>query len=260
MSAIVETWQHRQLVRTLVTRDFIARYKQTFLGVGWSVIQPLAIVLALTLFLRRVSDADTHGSPYILWSFVGLLPWSLFSAAVAAGTGSLLSNQPLLNKVKCPREAFPVAAVGLAAIDTAISVVTLGVVFAVTHTLPAATVYWLPVVVAVQVPACLGAALLGSIVVVYLRDLRNIVPLALQLGLFVSPIAFGLEEIPSRFRLLYCFVNPVAPVIDTYRRVILYGAAPQAAPLLVGAASGLLLFVVAVRTFRRLEVGIADLI
>src|SRR5664279_883453 len=219
--ALRELWGRRELIRTLTTRDFIARYKQTLLGVGWSVIQPLAVVLALSLFLRRIAKADTHGVPYVLWSFVGLIPWSFFSGAVTAGVNSLLNNQPLLNKVRCPREAFPFAAVLLVGIDTAISVMTLGVVFAVTASAPAITIYWIPVILLVQIPAALGAATLASIVVVYLRDLRNVLPLLLQLGLFVTPIAFALDQVPPRFRLLYCFVNPVAPVIDSYRRVVL---------------------------------------
>src|SRR5664279_2874470 len=195
--ALRELWGRRELIRTLTTRDFIARYKQTLLGVGWSVIQPLAVVLALSLFLRRIAKADTHGVPYVLWSFVGLIPWSFFSGAVTAGVNSLLNNQPLLNKVRCPREAFPFAAV---------------------------------------------------------------LPLLLQLGLFVTPIAFALDQVPPRFRLLYCFVNPVAPVIDSYRRVVLYGIAPQPGPLLAGALSGILLFLIGVKVFKRLELGIADLI
>jgi len=258
--ALRELWGRRELIRTLTTRDFIARYKQTLLGVGWSVIQPLAVVLALSLFLRRIAKADTHGVPYVLWSFVGLIPWSFFSGAVTAGVNSLLNNQPLLNKVRCPREAFPFAAVLLVGIDTAISVMTLGVVFAVTASAPAITIYWIPVILLVQIPAALGAATLASIVVVYLRDLRNVLPLLLQLGLFVTPIAFALDQVPPRFRLLYCFVNPVAPVIDSYRRVVLYGIAPQPGPLLAGALSGILLFLIGVKVFKRLELGIADLI
>ena len=258
--ALRELWGRRELIRTLTTRDFIARYKQTLLGVGWSVIQPLAVVLALSLFLRRIAKADTHGVPYVLWSFVGLIPWSFFSGAVTAGVNSLLNNQPLLNKVRCPREAFPFAAVLQVGIDTAISVMTLGVVFAVTASAPAITIYWIPVILLVQIPAALGAATLASIVVVYLRDLRNVLPLLLQLGLFVTPIAFALDQVPPRFRLLYCFVNPVAPVIDSYRRVVLYGIAPQPGPLLAGALSGILLFLIGVKVFKRLELGIADLI
>lgn len=260
LGSVRELWHRRELISTLARRDFIARYKQTLLGVGWSVVQPLLLVLALSLFLGRLTHANTAGKPYVLWSMVGLIPWTFFSAAVTSGMSSLLSNQPLLNKVRCPREVFPIAGVLLAGVDSAISVGTLGVLFVATTTLPAATVYWIPLLVLVQVPAALGVSMLVSILVVYLRDLRNVIPLLLQFGLFVSPIAFGLEQVPSRWRLVYCFLNPVAPVIDSYRRVVLFGEAPAAGPLLVGAASSLLLLLVGFRLFKKLELGIADLI
>ncbi|MBE7190732.1 ABC transporter permease [Jatrophihabitans endophyticus] len=260
IGSLRELWRRRELIRVLTTRDFIARYKQTFLGVGWSVLAPLAIVLALSLFLRRFTNPRTGGAPYELWTFTGLIPWSFFSGALSAGVVCLLANQPLLNKVRCPREVFPFAAVALTAIDTLISVLTLSVMFAVTTTLPSSTAYWVPVIALAQVPAVFGIAVLGAIVVVYLRDLRNIVPLILQFGLFVTPIAFGLEQVPSRWRLLYCFANPVAPIIDSYRRVLLLDQAPQWRLLGAGAISGVVLFVVAMKAFRKYERGIADLI
>ncbi|WP_375503873.1 ABC transporter permease [uncultured Jatrophihabitans sp.] len=255
-----ELYRRRELIRVLATRDFIARYKQTFLGVGWSVLQPLAVVLALSLFLRRLTHSHTGGVPYVLWSFVGLIPWSFFSGALSAGVGSLLGNQPLLNKVRCPREAFPIAAMVLTGVDTLISVGTLSVLFIATGTVPEATCYWIPVLMLVQLPMAAGGAVLGSIVVVYLRDLRNILPLVLQLGLFVTPIAFNMSQVPSRFRLAYSFLNPVAPVIDGYRRAVLYGLAPDWSELGAAAISSAVLFLISFKVFKRLELGIADLI
>ena len=253
-----ELWQGRGLARALAERELRARYKQTFLGFAWAIITPVALMLVFNVFFEKVADVDTNGAPYLLFSYLGLLPWTFFSTSVSSGGVSLVTNMGLLNKVYCPREVFPISSILVAAVDTSIATAVLGVLFAATQYAPRAEAVWVPVLLAVQFGFTLGFVLVVSIVTVYLRDLRQSIPFVLQLGLFATPIGFGLEEIPGSLQPIYSFVNPLVPVIDGYRRTILFGQPPEWGLLGLGALSSLILLVGGYFFFKRLETGVAD--
>jgi len=261
ISSAVALWRNREIVRSLTDRDFRARYKQAVLGFAWAVINPLILVLVFTFTLGKITNVNTAGVPYSVWAYTGLVAWTFFAGAANWGATCLINNQPLLNKVNFPRESFPVAAVGLSGLDTGISLVGLIAYFAIFQVVPKPTTYWVPVIFLVQLAFTIGVTLILSIVVVYLRDLRQITPIIIQMGLFATPVAYPItQHIPAPWRVVYCTLNPMAPVIDSYRRVILYGAAPQWQYLLPGAAMALVVLVGGLRLFKRLEIGIADLI
>ena len=251
-------WRARQLVRSLAERDLRARYKQALLGFGWAVVPPLATVLVFTVLFDRVANIDTQGTPYVLFSYLGLLPWTFFSSSVAAAAASLVGNVSLLNKVNCPREIFPVTAIVVSAVDAALSGVVLVALFAVTGRAPRVTALWAPLYLVVSVAFTVAVSLLMSIIVVYLRDLRHALPLILQLGLFATPVVYGLNVISPSWVEVYVVANPMAAVIDGYRRTILLGLAPDWEFLGLAAASSALLLVGSYALFRRLETGIAD--
>lgn len=251
-------WRARPLVRSLAERDLRARYKQAMLGFGWAVVPPLATVIVFTVLFDRVADIDTQGTPYVLFSFLGLLPWTFFSSAVAAGANSLVGNVSLLNKVNCPREVFPITAIVVSAVDAALSVLVLIVLFAVTGHGPRIEAIWAPLYLAVGLAFTIAVSLLTSIVVVYLRDLRHALPLMLQLGLFATPVVYGLDVISPVWVELYVVANPLAAVIDGYRRTILLGLPPDWLLLGLSATSSAVLLVGSYALFRRLETGIAD--
>lgn len=248
----------RELVRSLAERELRARYSQAVLGFAWAVLTPVVLVLVFTIFFRRVADVDTGGTPYVLYAYVGLLPWAFFSSSVSLGGQSLIQNLSLLNKVYCPREVFPLASVLVAALDMAISTIVLGVLFVITGFVPSATAVWVPVILAVQVAFTLGVVLAISSMVVYLRDLRHVLPIILQLGLFATPVAYSIEVIPPAWRRLYAFANPLAPVIDSYRRTVLLDQAPDWALLAPAAATAGLVLLGGYWLFKKLETGIAD--
>jgi ABC-type polysaccharide/polyol phosphate export permease len=185
-----ELWEARTLVRTLAEREIRIRYKQAVLGFAWAVVTPLVLMVAFTLFFQKAAKIDTGPVPYPLFSFIALIPWTFFSTAVAQGGLSLINNVPLLNKVYCPREVFPTASVVVAGIDSAISSMVLGLLFLRYGFMPKPTTVWVLVIFPVQVMFTLGVTLVVSAVIVYLRDLRHALPLILQLGLFVTPVAF----------------------------------------------------------------------
>lgn len=258
VGAVQEIWRGRELVRTLAEREFRIRYKQTVLGLAWAVLTPLALMVVFTLFFQRVAKVDTGGAPYVLFAYLGLLPWTFFSTSVSQGGQSLVMNTQLLGKVYCPREVFPIASVTVAAIDGSIALVPLGILFALTGFTPKATSVWVPVLLVVQVAFTLGVTLIISAVLVYLRDLRHALPIILQLGLFATPVAYGIDVVPPSLQVAYSAANPLAPVIDGYRRTVLLGMAPDWHLLLPGAITALGGLAVGYIVFKRLEVGFAD--
>jgi ABC-type polysaccharide/polyol phosphate export permease len=257
--AMNELWQSRGLVRTLVERDLKVRYKRTFLGFGWAIMSPVVFMLVFTLFFQRAGHFATDGVPYALFSYIALVPWTFFATTVSTGSTSLISNLALLNKVYCPREVFPIASALTAAFDALISAVVLVVLFAVYSYPPALASLWIPVLVAVEVAFALGVALFSASTLIYLRDLRYVVPMAVQIGMFASPVAYGINVIPKGFRPVYAILDPLGPVIDDFRRTVLHNLAPDWGLLgLAALASGVWL-VGGYAVFKRLETGFADI-
>jgi ABC-2 type transport system permease protein/lipopolysaccharide transport system permease protein len=251
-------WRARELVRTLSERELRARYKQAVLGFAWAVVTPLALMAVFTLFFNRLAQIPTGGAPYPLFAYLGLLPWTFFSTSVNQGGQSLIQNIPLLNKVSCPREVFPIASVAVAGLDMAVALGALGVLFVVYGFLPQATSAWVPLLLLIQVAFTLGVALVTSAIIVYLRDLRHALPILLQLGLFATPVAYGIDVVPTRFQQLYVVVNPLAAVIDGYRSTVLLGQPPPWDLILPAAISSAVFLALGYILFKRMETGFAD--
>jgi ABC-2 type transport system permease protein/lipopolysaccharide transport system permease protein len=257
--ALGELWQSRELARTLVERDLRVRYKQTVLGFGWSVVGPVSFMLVFSLFFARAGHFDTGGAPYPLFSYVALVPWSFFAEALTIGSISLITNVTLLNKIYCPREVFPIAATAASGFDALVSTSVLLLLFAIYRYPPALTTLWVPLLIVVLVVISLGIALFAAAVLIYLRDVRYVVPLAVQVGLFVTPVAYSLSVIPAKLQPLYAIVNPVGPVIEDFRRTILFGFAPQWGLLGLASLASVAWLLGGYALFKRLEVGFADI-
>lgn len=258
VTAIRELWQARELIRSLAERELRARYKQAFLGLAWALITPLALMVVFTLFFNRVARVETNGAPYALFSYLGLLPWTFFSTSVSQGGQSLIQNIPLLNKVYFPREVFPTASVAVAGLDSAVALAALGGLFAIYGFLPKVTSLWVPVLLLIQVAFTLGVTYLVSAVVVYLRDLRHALPVLLQIGLFATPVAYGIDFVPESYRTLYVVLNPLGAVIDGYRRTVLWGLGPDWDLVLPASISAVVVLVAGFLLFKRMEKGFAD--
>jgi ABC-type polysaccharide/polyol phosphate export permease len=256
-----ELWRSRGLVRALVERQMRSRYKQAILGIAWALIPPVVLMVIFSVVFERVGNIDTGGVPYPLFSYLGLLPWTFFTSSVTGattGASSLLGNKDLLNKIYCPREIFPIASMVTAAIDTSIAMLVLGGLFVFFGFAPHLTSLWVPVLLVVQLVFTLGVTMGLSALVVYFRDLRHALPLVIQFGLFATPVAYGVDIIPRHLHWLYAVINPLAPVIDGYRRTVLYGQAPDWGFLLPGAISALAVLFLGFRIFKRMEASFAD--
>lgn len=254
-----ELWDARELVRTLAERDLRARYKQTVLGFAWAVVTPLMMMAVFTLVFTRFARVDTGGVPYPLFSFSGLVVWTFFATSAASGGQSIVSNLAVVNKVYCPREVFPIAAMVVALVDTAIATVILALLFVVFGHVPTWQIVFVPVLLVVLIVFTLAVTLILSSLLVYLRDLRHALPLLIQAALFVTPVAYAIELKSRTMQLVYSTANPLAPVIEGIRFCTLDGRGPDWVAVGLGATSASLLLCSGFWLFKKLETGIADI-
>ena len=253
-----EFWHARELLWALTEREFQARYAQTLLGIGWALVTPILLMLVFMVFVNQVIDIDTHGAPYSLFVYLGLLPWTFFSSAVSRGGQILVFESSVLNKVRCPREVFPTSAITVALYDFALSVFVLGVLFLITGYDPRTTAIWVPLLLVIQIAFSAGVALGLSVVVVFVRDIAQAIPLLLQLGLFATPVAYDISAIPEQWQPVYAAINPLVGVIEGYRNTILYGLQPPWRLVIPSAISACVYLVGGYLLFKKLEAGIAD--
>jgi len=259
IGATRELYRAREFILALFERQLRSRYKQAFLGFAWAVIPTITFMVVLTVFVQKAVKIPTNGVPYPLFSYVALVPWTFFSAAVSGGAVSIIGSLDILNKMYVPREVFPISTILSSAVDALISLVGLGILFGVYSWAPKPTSVWVPLLLFVQMVLTLGVTLMMSAVVVYLRDLRHAIPVIVQIGLFATPILYGIDQVPQSLRLAYCLINPLAPVIDGYRRTVILGQSPEWALLLPATAMSFVYLVLGFRLFKRLETGFTDI-
>jgi ABC-2 type transport system permease protein/lipopolysaccharide transport system permease protein len=248
------------LIIALAERDLRVRYKQAVLGIAWAIFTPIVMMLAFTLVFTKLGGVETDGIPYPLFSYIALIPWTFFSGSLLAGGMSLSTNVPLLNKLYCPREVFPLGTIAVAAVDALVSTVVLLALFPILGYAPTWQAVYAPVMLLILGSFTVGMTLAISATVIYMRDLRVALPILVQLGLFVTPVAYGADAVTSsRAGLIaYSAINPLVPVIDGLRRTVLLGESPDWASELAGGGTALLVLVGGFLLFKRLETGFAD--
>jgi ABC-type polysaccharide/polyol phosphate export permease len=234
------------------------KYKQAAVGIGWAVVQPVLAAAIFSLFLGRLTDVASEGSPYLLFALAGMVGWTYFAGAAGSASESLVGDQALLRKVYFPREVIPLAAVLSAIVDLVPGLATLAVVAGAYGVAPSLPWLALPLVLLVLVAAAAAFGLALSCINVYYRDVRYVLPFVLQLGLFASPVVYSLAAIPGSWREAYAILNPVAAGIDGIRQVVVHQSWPDL-PLTAGALGwSLLALLAAYALFKRLERGFAD--
>jgi lipopolysaccharide transport system permease protein len=252
-----EVWQARELLYFLVWRDVKVRYKQTALGVAWSVLQPFLTMVVFTVFFGRLARVPSDGVPYPLFSLAALVPWTYFSTAVSNGSSSLVGNQHLIAKVYFPRVLVPLTAVLMPAVDLAVSFGMLVILMAWYHIVPTTAMLLLPCYVALAVVSAVAVTLWTSALTVRYRDARYVLPFLVQTWLFVTPVAYPTSMVPERWRLLYA-LNPMVTVVEGFRASLLGTPAPAAmAAVALGAVVAAL--AAGIKYFRSVEGSIVDL-
>ena len=215
-----DLWRYRELFYFLAWRDLLVRYKQTFVGVSWSLIRPLLTMIVLTIVFGKLGKMPSGGRPYPLLVFCGMLPWQFFSTALTESGNSLVINTNLITKVYFPRLVITVSSVITSFVDFLISAAFLVVLMFWYHYTPPLTVLLLPFFVLLAFGVALGVGLWVAALMVQYRDFRFIVPFVVQFGLYISPVGFQSSVVPERFRLLYA-LNPMVGVIDAFRWCLL---------------------------------------
>lgn len=256
-----ELWRFRELFIVLALRDVAVRYKQTVIGVAWSIIQPLLAMVVFTVIFGNVAKLPSEGaSPYALMVCAGLLPWQFFSNSLTGSSGSLVGNANLISKVYFPRLIVPIAAIIVSVVDFLISFIILVGIMIWYQFVPSWQICFLPLFFVMAFLASLGPGLLMTALNVKYRDFRYVIPFVVQFGLYVTPVGFSSALVPDEWRLLYS-LNPMVGVIEGFRWAILGGESrPYLPGLCLSFVTTVLFLWLGVRKFRGMEKGFADLI
>lgn len=255
-----DLWHYRELFYFLAWRDILVRYKQTAIGIAWSVLRPLLTMVVFTVVFGKLAKLPSNGVPYPIMVYTAMLPWQFFANSLTESSNSLIDNQNLLTKVYFPRLIVPAGSVIVSMVDFLISAVILGGLMAWYRFVPDLRVLLLPVFFMMAFIASFGAGLWLSALNVKYRDFRYVVPFLVQFGLYISPVGFSSAIVPDQWRFLY-FLNPMVGVIDGFRWAILGDAFPVYwSGLLLSAGLTLLMFAGGVLYFRNMERSFADVV
>lgn len=264
MNDLATLYRHRQLISALTARDLKARYRGSILGYFWSLANPLLLLAVYTVVFTVFLPARIDVQPYPLFLFAGILPWTFFAAAILESTNSIASNAGLIKKVMFPAEALPLVVVLSHLVHFALAIpVMLAALVAFTLAGQAkvtAMILLVPFLMLLQTMFVAGLALAISSASVLFRDLRDIIANLLQLGFFITPIIYPIDEITSRPLRAALRVNPMTPFVISYQNLLFHGRLPNLSDtiLMIGYAAGSLL--VGFFVFDRLRDTLAEAI
>jgi homopolymeric O-antigen transport system permease protein len=254
-----ELWQYRDLVYFLTKRELQIRYKQSFFGIGWAVLQPLALAFILALFFGYFLHTDSQGLPYAVFAVAGLVPWLFTAQAIQLGASSLVLDANLISKVYFPRIALPIAKALSLVIDLVISFGVVLVVMAAYGVGVSSMFYLVPLFVLLGVVTTFGLSSLLAAINVKYRDVQLVLPVLTQVLFFFTPIIYPADKVPGDWIYLYA-VNPMVSVIEGTRWALLGTPYPGDGVIAVSVASALVLLGVALRYFQSTERYFADLV
>lgn len=250
---------YRDLLLAWTWRTVRVRYQQSFLGGFWAVIQPAAAVAIFSIVFTRFIKVDTGGVPYVLFSFATMVPWTFFSTSLTDMINSLVENMGLVTKIYFPREILPLSVMLARLLDFGIATGVL-LVLMLYYRVPLFEPAWLyiPLILLIQIGLVLGLGLMGAALNVFYRDIKHLIILGLQIWLYASPVIYPVSLVPERLRSLY-FVNPMAGVVEAYRRVLIHAQAPDG-HLLWSAFLALAVLTFGFWFFKRVESQFADVL
>lgn len=255
-----DIWRYRELFFFLAWRDILVRYKQTTIGIAWSVLRPFLTMIVFTIVFSKLAKLPSNGVPYPIMVFTAMLPWQFFANSLTESSNSLIDNSNLLTKVYFPRLIVPAGSVIVGLVDFFISLVILFVIMAWYRFVPDIRMLLLPLFLALAFMASFGAGLWLSALNVKYRDFRYVVPFLVQFGLYISPVGFSSSIVPAEWRLLY-FLNPMVGVIDGFRWAVLGDAFPVYwSGMILSSVLTLLMFIGGLLYFRKMERSFADVI
>ncbi len=256
---IQELWAYREIVVAFAERSFRLKYKQAVFGVLWAVIQPLAFLLIFVLAFGRLVPVN-DGETYAAVALAALVPWQFISSAVSEGSNSLLQQAAILRKVYFPRHA-PVLGAILSTLPQLLIGLVLLLLFApiVGADLGINTFYVIPLSLLACLPA-LAASLPAAALNVYYRDVRLVLPMAIQFWFFASPVAYTAAVVNSPWRELYALFNPAVGILDSFRRAYASNLAPDWELLGLSLLGAAVYLFIGLFIFEKLEADMAEVV
>jgi len=255
-----DLWRYRELFIILSWRDLKVRYKQTVIGVAWSVIRPLLTMIIFTFVFGKIAKLPSEGNaPYAIMVFAAMLPWQFFANSLSESSNSLVGNANLITKVYFPRIIIPASTVIVSLVDFLISFGLFVVLMIYYQFLPSVNILLLPLFLLLAFFTSFGIGLYITALNVKYRDFRYIIPFIVQFGLYVSPVGFSSSIIPEQYRLIYS-LNPMVGVIDGFRWAILGESNIYWTGFALSVGITFIILVYAIRYFRKMEKTFADVI
>jgi lipopolysaccharide transport system permease protein len=268
-----DLWRYRELFAFLAWRDLLIRYKQTAVGVAWSLLRPLLTMLVLTLMMKVSKLPGDGASPLSMFVYVAMLPWQFFSTALSESGNSLINNSNLISKVYFPRLVVPASSVITSFVDFSIAAIFTVLLMVLFRFCPPIQVFCLPLFVLLTFGASFGAGLWIAALMVKYRDFRFIVPFMVQFGLYATPVFVMTSKIPEKLQLHYSWLsdslnprllysmNPVVGIIDGFRWCILGGSNHLYWPGQIASVVGVVILIWSgLWYFRKMERTFADMI
>ena len=253
-----ELWEHRELLYFFVWRDLKVRYRQTFFGAAWAVLQPFLLMVVFSVSVGRIPGIGPQGIPYPVFVFAGLVPWTLFAQGLAGASNSLVGGENIITKVYFPRLLLPGSAIASFLLDFMIGCGALALLMFLSDVSVAPTIVWAPLVALLAAATTLGIGVFLAAVNVRYRDVRYVVPFLVQFWLFASPVVYTSSLVPDEWRLAYA-LNPMVGVVEAFRWSVLGGVLPVV-EIVVSALAASAILAGSLLYFRRVERTFADVI
>lgn len=254
-----EFWQYRELFYFFIWRDIKVKYKQTVLGALWAIIQPFFSMIVFTIFFGKFAKMPSEGVPYPVFSYAALVPWTYFSGAVGQSGNSLVGNSDLLTKVYFPRFAIPASAALSGIVDFLIaSVILFGILMFYNIPISWSLLFW-PILVIPLVFLATGMGMIFSSLNVKYRDIKYTIPFMIQTLLFVTPIIYPISILPEKYQKLAA-LNPLTGIIEAFRATVLPGKHINISLLSLSCFVSIVVFIIGLLYFRKMEKGFADIV
>jgi lipopolysaccharide transport system permease protein len=253
-------WAHRELLFTLTKREIVARYKQTFFGLGWSLMQPILQTIVYTIaFSVILKSPSAEGIPYSIFVFANLTLWTYFSTSTINAMNSLRANVSLITKVSFPREIIPISVILSGLFDFVITFFVLIILNAFFGFYPNFRFVYIPAILLIEVLFILDLSLVLSVLTVVRRDLTYVVTFFITLYMFLTPVFFPLSALPQSIRNYY-FLSPMGAIIDAFKNAVFYNYEPRWYSLLIASTILIVLFIPSYKFFKRAEKLFADVL
>ncbi len=254
-----ELWRFRDLFWSLAIRDVKLRYRQTALGVIWIVLQPLLAAGIFAFVFGTVAKLPTGGVPYVVFAYAGLLGWNAFNTTVSKISTSMVQHAGMVQKIYFPRLSLPLSVLPGTILDFGVALTVMGVLMAQTQTFPGWSIVLLPVWLVLVLMIATGMGLIAAALMVSYRDVAQMLPVAIQMILYASPVAYALSAVPSQWRFWYS-LNPLVGIFEGFRWSLVSGAPLSVGWSLYSAVVSVVALVAGALVFTRMERRFADVV